>query len=197
MRIQTHQLAAAVLALLVTAAATTAAEVTVTLENVHMCCKGCVGAIEKAVSKVEGAKAEASTKEGEMQGNVTVTADSKEALQKAIDAIGAAGFHGKLDNKDVKWKRVKLEEAQRGDNKVQKLELAGIHNCCPACTKAAKEALAKVDGVKSNTIEPKKDKFTVEGDFVARDVIRALNKAGFHCVTPKEKEAQEKEAKKS
>jgi mercuric ion binding protein len=197
MRIPTRQFAAAVLALFLAAGAASAAEMTAKVDNVHMCCKGCVGAIEKAVAKVDGAKAVAATKEGEMQGSVTVTADNKEHLQKAIDAMADAGFHGKLDTKEVKWHAAKLDKDQAGKNKVQKLELAGIHNCCPACTKAIKEAIGKVDGVKSSTVEPKKDKFAVEGDFVARDVFKALQKAGFHCVTQKEKDAKDKEAKKS
>jgi copper chaperone CopZ len=193
MRIPT-QFTAIVLALSLAGAAR-AAELTAKLTGVHMCCKGCTSTLEKAVSKVKGAKAVTSTKEGEMQGDVTVTAESKESLQKAIDAIAAAGFHGKLDNKDVKFKTAKLDKEARGDNKVQKLELAGIHNCCPACTKAIKEAVGKVNGVKNVSIEPKKDKFAVEGDFSARKVLTALNKAGFHCVTQKEKDAQDKAAK--
>jgi len=194
MRIPTH-FTAVVLALSLAGAAR-AAELTAKLTDVHMCCKGCTSTLEKAVGKVKGAKAVASTKEGEMQGDVTVTADTKENLQKAIDAIAAAGFHGKIDNKDVKFKMAKLDKAAQGkDTKVQKLELAGIHNCCPACTKAIKEAAGKVDGVKDVSIEPKKDKFAVEGDFNARKLLGALNKAGFHCVTQKEKEAMDKEAK--
>jgi copper chaperone CopZ len=197
MRIPTR-LTAVVLALSFAAAAR-AAEMTATLTGVHMCCKGCTSTLEKAVAKVKGAKAVTATKEGEMQGTVTVTADTKENLQKAIDAIAAAGFHGKIDgNKDVKFKTAKLEKAAQGkDTKVQKLELAGIHNCCPACTKAIKTAVGKVDGVKEVSIEPKKDKFAVEGDFNARKVLTALNKAGFHCVTQKEKDKQDKEAKAS
>jgi mercuric ion binding protein len=197
MRIPTH-FTAVVLALSL-AGAVRAAELTAKLTDVHLCCKGCTSTLEKAVGKVKGAKAVASTstKEGETLGTVTVTADSKENLQKAIDAIAAAGFHGKIDNKDVKFKMVSLDKEARGKNKVQKLELAGIHNCCPACAKAIKTAVEKVDGVKSDTVEPKKDKFTVEGDFVARDVLKALNKAGFHCVTQKEKDAKDKEAKAS
>jgi copper chaperone CopZ len=165
------------------------AEVSATLSSVHLCCKGCVTSVEKSVSKVEGAKAVAATKEGSTLGTVTVTADKVENLQKAIDAVAAAGFHGRLDNKEVKFKPVKFE---KGKEKVQRIELAGIHNCCPACTKAIKTALGKVEGVKGDNLEAKKTKFVVEGDFDPTAVVKALNRAGFHASLPKEEKAKEK-----
>jgi copper chaperone CopZ len=165
------------------------AEVNATLSRVHLCCKGCVTSVEKAVAKVEGAKAVATAKEGSMLGEVKVTADNVETLQKAVDAVAAAGFHGRLDSKEVRFKPVKFAT---GNEKVQRIELAGIHNCCPACTKAIKTALGKVEGVKGDSLEAKKTKFVVEGDFDPTAVVKALNRAGFHASLPKEEKEKEK-----
>jgi copper chaperone CopZ len=154
------------------------AEVTATLSNVHLCCKGCSVAVEKSLEKLPAVKCETNQDEG----TVKLTADTVDNLQKAVNRIGRAGLHGKLDTKEVKFRKLKLPEG-----KVQRLEVTGVHNCCPACTKAIKAALAKVEGVAGDSCEPKKDAFVIEGDFVAKDAIRALNKAGFHASLPKPK----------
>jgi periplasmic mercuric ion binding protein len=177
------------LACVALAATAARAEVTANIAKVHLCCKGCVTILEKAVAEVEGAKAVATPKEGKPQGDVKVTADNVETLQKAIDAIADAGFHGRIDNKEVKFKPVKLG---KGKAKVQRIELAHIHNCCPMCTKAIKAAIGKVEGVTGDTVEAKKDKFVVEGDFDAKAVVKALNKAGFHASLPKEEKEKTK-----
>ena len=62
----------------------------VTLSDMHVCCKGCVMAIQNAAAKVPGAKCVAS----EDDSNAVVTADSPQALQKAVDEIAKAGFSG-------------------------------------------------------------------------------------------------------
>jgi mercuric ion binding protein len=161
-------------------AAASRAESTANLTKVHICCKGCAVAIEKSVAKVEGLT---SIEVTQKEGTVTLTTADDEALQNAVNAIAKAGFHGKLDNKAVKFPKAKVPAG-----KVQRLELAGIHNCCPACTKAIKAALAKVEGVQGDSLKPKATKFVVEGDFVAKDVIKAIEAAGFHAAPPQAKE---------
>jgi periplasmic mercuric ion binding protein len=168
---QTTRLAAA-LACLALSAATAQAEVKVTVSKMHICCKGCTMAIQKAVADIPEVKA---TVDQENTSTVLV-AEKAESVQKAIDAIAKAGFHGKLDNKEVKFKEEKTPEG-----KVQRLEVYSVHNCCPACVKAIKTALAKVDGVTADTCENKKDSFVIEGDFAAKDALAALHKAGFHA----------------
>jgi copper chaperone CopZ len=169
-------------------AATGRAESTAKLTKVHLCCKGCVTALEKSVAKVEGVTCEATEKKG----TVVLTAADDATLQKAVDAVAKAGFHGKLDNKAVKFAKVKVPAG-----KVERLELTGIHNCCPACTKAIKGALAKVEGVQGDNLKPKATTFVIEGDFVAKDAIKAIEKAGFHVSLPKAKDAAEEPASKS
>jgi mercuric ion binding protein len=154
------------------------AESTATLTKVHLCCKGCVTALEKSVAKIPEVKVVSTQKEG----TVVLTAADDATLQKAVDQVAKAGFHGRVDNKKVKFADIKVP-----DGKVQRLEVVGVHNCCPACSKAVKAALAKVEGVTADTCKPKAKSFVIEGDFVAKDAIKAIEKAGFHASLPKPK----------
>lgn len=148
------------------------AEETVGLKGVHLCCKGCVGAVEKAVAETPEVKC---VVDGEKR-TVQLTADSTEAIQTAVDAIAAAGFHGKLDTKEVKWPKAKLPKG-----KVEVLEVEHVHNCCPACAKAIKKALAAVEGVESDTCKPKVESFAIKGNFNPKAALKALHEAGFHA----------------
>jgi copper chaperone CopZ len=156
---------------------------TVTVSEMHLCCPGCTRAVEKAVAEMEGVKCITSQDEGT---TVIECADAK-AAQKALDAIAAAGFCGKLDNEELKFAEVKAPEG-----KVKRLEVYEVHNCCGACTKAIKAALAKVEGVTADTCKAKETAFVIEGDFSAKDAIAAMAKAGFYCSLekPKEKAAE-------
>lgn len=166
-------LAAALCAAAIPFAARTAqAEETAGLKGVHLCCKGCVNAVEKAVAETSEVKC---VVDGE-KGTVQLTAASTAAIQTAVDAIAAAGFHGKLDNKEVKWPKAKLPKG-----KVDVLEVEHVHNCCPACAKAIKKALAEVEGVEGDTCKPKVESFAIKGNFDPKAVMKALNQAGFHA----------------
>src|SRR5262245_46581758 len=79
------------------------ADVTVTISDMHICCKGCSSAIEKAAAKVPGVKCVAS----EDSETTTLTADKKETIQKAVDELCKAGFCGKPDDKEIKIAPVK------------------------------------------------------------------------------------------
>ena len=147
------------------------ASVKVTLSEVHLCCGACVKAVEKAVAKVDGVKAEVSQDDA----TAVLIGPSQAKVQEAVDQIAKAGFSGKPDNDQVKFKPIKT-----ADGKVTKLEVTHVHNCCPGCSDVLKDAVEGVDGVKSNTIEPKKVSFVVEGDFVAADVVKAIQDAGFY-----------------
>ena len=96
--------------------------------------------------------------------------------RQAIAALSRVGFHGKT-NKD---KLVFRDNSGVEAGKVSRLSLVGIHNCCAGCCKAAKDAIAKVEGVKADTLEPNKQEFVVEGDFDGAAVVKALNNVGFH-----------------
>jgi copper chaperone CopZ len=152
---------------------------TVELTDVHICCRGCAVAIEKSLSKMENVKPSIDQENG----TVSLTAENDESLQKAVDAIAKAGFHGKIDEKS----KVQFAEAKLPEGKITRLEIAHIHNCCPACTKAIKAAVAEVEGVQGDSLKPKATKFVVEGEFEAKDVIAAIEAAGFHATLPKAK----------
>jgi periplasmic mercuric ion binding protein len=161
------------------------AETTVGISGVHICCDGCAAAIEEAVAKTAEDKdhpAEVKCAIDAEERSVELVGADVDAVQAAVNQIAAAGFHGKLDNKEVAWPKSK---APKG--KTSRLELTGVHNCCGACAKAIKKALAEVDGVAGDTVKPKESSFVVEGDFEPRAVIKALRKAGFHATLAESK----------
>lgn len=153
------------------------AETKVELKGVHLCCGACVKAVADTVSKVDGAKAACNRDEKK----VTITAKDDATAQKAVDALAAAGFHGDTGNKDVAMK----DDSGASKGKVKSLTLTGVHNCCPQCCKTIKGIVGKVEGVKKDTVEPKKTTFEVTGDFDAEELVKALNAAGFHVKVKK------------
>ena len=154
------------------------AEETVTLKGVHLCCGGCIKGVAKAVKK-SGAKAECD-KDAK---TVTVIAADAETAQKALNGIAKAGYHGTSSSKTIKIK----DDSGAKDGKVEKITLVNAHLCCGGCAKTVKKALDSVEGVKGNNVEAKAKEFVVEGEFEAKAVIAALNKAGFHVKLKKDK----------
>jgi copper chaperone CopZ len=148
-----------------------AADTTVKLSNVHLCCNSCVKGVEKALSGVAGATAQADKESG----TVTITAPDKATAKKAIKALVAAGFFGSSSDPNIK---VKAKSGAK-DAKVQSLKVNGVHLCCNKCVSSATEALEKVPGVKANTASKGAESFEITGDFNAKDAMAALNKAGF------------------
>ena len=153
------------------------AESTVELSNVHLCCGACSKAVEKAVKDIDGVKVSCVNKES----LVKITGDSDAAVQEAVDAIVAAGFHGK--SSDAKFKITEVAGVPEGN--VERLEFTGTHNCCGSCNRSIKKAIASVDGVKADTAASKQSSFVVEGDFSAAAVVKALTDAGFHVQVKK------------
>jgi copper chaperone CopZ len=160
---------ASVLFTLVVAA--NAAETTVKLSSVHLCCPSCVKGIDKAVTGVPGATAQCDKDAG----TVTITAPDQATAQKAIDHIVDAGYFG--TSSDPAIKVTDKSGAQKG--KIQTLRVTGVHLCCGKCVSALNDAISKVKGVKANTATKGAESFDVTGDFKAKPVFAALNKAGF------------------
>ncbi|MCC9609758.1 cation transporter [Blastopirellula sp. JC732] len=148
------------------------AETTVTLTKMHLCCGKCVKAVEAAVKDMPGVKVDVTAKEGK---TVLTAADDKSA-QAALDAIAKAGFHAETDSEELKMK----DDSGVKAGAVKRLALTGLHNCCGACTKSIKEAVATVDGVKADTAKPNESSMVIEGNFDAAEVVEALLAAGFH-----------------
>jgi periplasmic mercuric ion binding protein len=152
------------------------AETKVTISDTHLCCGQCLRAVEATLKDMAGV----THKSSQEAKTIEITAESDAAAQKAIDALAAAGFYGKLDNDKLKYKPVAA-----GDAAVDKLELAGIHNCCGACTTAIKKAVTSVSGVSGTSIKNRETAFAVDGKFKPADVVKALLDAGFYVEVKK------------
>lgn len=163
--------AAAVLGLTLCSDGAVFAETKVKLTDMHICCGGCTKGIQAAVAGLSGVKVDVDQDAEE----TTITADNASAAQKAIDAIAAAGYHATVHGDGVS---LKAGDAPAG--KVQRLTVSNAHNCCGACCKAIKAAVASVDGVQADTCKPKQTEFVVEGNFDAKALVAALEKVGFH-----------------
>ena len=159
-------------ALLALLATSVQAETKVELKGVHLCCGACVKAVGKAVASLDGVKA-ACDQDSE---TVTITAADDAGAQKALDALAAAGFHGATGNDKLAIK----DDSGVKPGKVKKLEVSGVHNCCGSCTSSLKSALKEVSGATGHSLKSKDTTFTVEGDFDAAALVKALNDAGFH-----------------
>ena len=148
-----------------------AAEVHAKISDVHLCCKGCVEGVEKAMAKVEGVKAEVDQDDG----TVTLVAPDGATAQKAADALVAAGYFGKSDDASVKLNAV---TGAKGE-KVQSLKLEGVHLCCGKCVKAVDRAVKSVAGAKEHTAVKGAKSFEVTGDFNDQELMTALQKEGL------------------
>ena len=146
-------------------------EIKVELAGVHLCCQGCVNAVDAALMNVEGVNSHCDMENG----TVTFTAGDAATAQKALDSLAAAGFYGRADNQNLAMKPV----GNIPHGKVKSLRVSGIHNCCGPCCDAIKEAIAAVDGVTGDTAKPAVTTFEVTGDFHAAALVKALNDAGF------------------
>jgi copper chaperone CopZ len=166
---------------------TTARADEIKVSGVHNCCGACCKLMHEVLGKVEGVT-EVTAKPKER--DFTFDAASAKASRQAIAALARAGFHGKTN----KEKLVFRDNSGVEKGKVTRLSLVGIHNCCAGCCKAAKDAIAKVEGVEADTLKPNKRTFVVEGNFDGAAVVKALNDVGFHV--RKEGANQKKEKKK-
>jgi copper chaperone CopZ len=151
--------------------AASGADSTAKISGVHLCCKGCVTGVEKAVSKVPDAKAEVD----QDAGMVTLSGPDTATVQKAADALVAAGYFGKASDGNVKLAN---ETGAKGE-KVRFLKVEGVHLCCGKCVKAVDKAIASVYGVKAHTATKSAKSFEVTGDFNDTDLMTALQKAGL------------------
>jgi copper chaperone CopZ len=148
-----------------------AAEVRAKIIDVHLCCKGCVDGVKKAVAKVEGAQAEVDPDAG----TVTLVAADGTTAQKAADALVAAGYFGACKDAGVKLNAVSGAKGQ----KVQTLKIEGVHLCCNKCVKAVDRALKSVAGAKEHTAVKGAKSFEVTGDFDDQELFTALQKEGL------------------
>lgn len=148
-----------------------AADFSVKLTDVHLCCKSCVKGVDTAVSKVDGVKADADMDSD----TVSLTGPDSATVQKAVNALTDAGYFGKSSDPSIK---VNAETGAK-DAKVQTMKIENLHMCCAKCAKAVTKALGDVPGVTGNTAAKGVTSFTVTGDFNEKDAMAALQKAGL------------------
>lgn len=148
-----------------------ATDVSAKITDVHLCCQGCVKGVQKAIAEVPGA----SVTVDQDNDTVTLTGPDTATVQKAADALVAAGYFGKSADDSIKLNA----DTGAKNAKVQSLKIKGVHLCCGKCVKAVNEALAGVPGVTANTAAKGAKSFEVAGDFNDKDVFDALQKAGL------------------
>jgi periplasmic mercuric ion binding protein len=163
--------AVSIVAVLALALSARAADSTVTISDVHLCCKSCVTIVEKTVGTVQGATV-AVDKDA---GTVALTGPDKATVQKAADALVKAGYFGKSSDASIK---LDASTGAKGD-KTQSLQVKGVHLCCDKCVKAVNAAVTAVLGVKETTAVKGAKSFEVTGDFNDKEVFDALQKAGL------------------
>jgi copper chaperone CopZ len=150
---------------------TQAADVTVNISDVHLCCDKCVKGVTTATAGVDGLKAscDKATKVVVLSGPDATT------VQKGADALTKAGYFGVSSDATIK---IDAATGAKGET-VQSLKVEGVHLCCPKCVKAVNAALQKVDGVTTNNASKDAEAFVVTGNFKDSDVFAALQKAGL------------------
>ncbi len=148
-----------------------AADVSVKITGVHLCCQSCVKGVKSAVGKVQGVTVDAD----EDSSTVSLTGPDKATVQKAADALIAGGYFGKSSEASIKLNA----HAGTTGKKVQSLKVEGVHLCCGKCVKVVNETLSSVAGVKGNTAAKNAESFMVTGDFNDKEVFDALQKAGL------------------
>lgn len=163
-----------VAALALGAAGPAAAAEKVELKSVHMCCDGCAEEVAAILGKVEGVSGVATDKKTT---SATFTAADAKAAQKALDALAAGGFHG--DPGKDKGYAFKDDSGVKS-GKVKTLTVTGFHNSCPGCVKSFRAAIKDVKGVSGDNAKSKVTTAEVTGEFDAAELVKALNKAGFH-----------------
>ena len=148
-----------------------AADTTVTLKKVHLCCGACVKGVEKSLKDVEGV----TSKADEDTESVTLTSADKAKLQKAVNALAEGGYYGTSDNPEIK----PMAKTGAKNEKVQSLTVAGVHLCCPGCVKAVDRALKNTPGAASHTAKKNAETFIVTGDFNDQKFFEELQKEGL------------------
>jgi copper chaperone CopZ len=155
-----------------------AADVTVKLSEVHLCCQSCVKGAKAAVTSVKGATADVSQDDD----TITITAADKATLQKATDALTAAGFFGTSSDPAVKVSSVTGAK----NAKVKSVTISDMHLCCDKCVKAVANVVKSVPGATAQTAVKNAKTFEVTGDFNDKDLMDAFQKAGLTGTITKE-----------
>lgn len=140
-------------------------ELTLTVEG--MSCASCAGRVEKAINKLDGI--------GQVDVNLAMNTahvrfgeNGKVAASDVVSAVRSAGYGVTEQNLSY--------------------DVDGM--TCASCSGRVEKALAKLDGVTSATVNlamERADISIVPGTVTDRQVIRAIEKAGYHAVSRNQK----------
>jgi copper chaperone CopZ len=156
-------------------AASVRAETTITMTGLHNCCGSCAKGITKAGTSVgEGVTIDVPEKST----TVTITSKKKGDAMKAVEAIIAAGYFGKVEG-GAPASKTASKPATKPEGKMTKATVSNVHLCCKKCETAAANAVKTVPGITKSDIVAKSTSFTVEGEFTKAELTAALNDAGF------------------
>jgi copper chaperone CopZ len=157
-------------------AASVRAETTITMTGLHNCCGSCAKGITKAGTSVgEGVTIDVPEKST----TVTITSKKKGDAMKAVEAIIAAGYFGKIEGGPPAKTASKSAVTTKSEGKMTKATVSNVHLCCKKCETAAANAVKTVPGITKSDIVAKSTSFTVEGEFTKAELTAALNDAGF------------------
>jgi periplasmic mercuric ion binding protein len=160
-----------IIATLALAAATFAADTSVTLKKVHLCCKACVKGVEQSLKDIEGV----TIKADDDAESVTLTSSDKAKLQKAVNAMAEGGYFGVSDNPEIKA----MAKTGAKNEKVESMTVGGVHLCCPGCVKAVDRAMKNTPGATGHTAKKNAETFVVSGDFNDQKFFEELQKEGL------------------
>jgi len=148
-----------------------AADTSVTLKKVHLCCGACVKGVERSLEDISGV----TLKADEESESLTLTSSDKATLQKAANALAEGGYFGVSDHPEIK----PVAKTGAKGEKVQSLTVGGVHLCCPGCVKAVDRAIKNTPGATAHTAKKNAETFVVSGDFNDQKFFEALQEEGL------------------
>lgn len=147
------------------------------VKGVHLCCGGCLGIADAALSDVDGVSKISSDMNAKV---ITFSVADQKTADAGIKALAKAGFFGTatLDKKPLKYPASGAKKDQKSNSFV----LQGVHLCCTSCVTASQKALENVDGVTLIDIDRNEKTIKLTGSSISiPKAVAALHKAGFGC----------------
>jgi copper chaperone CopZ len=151
----------------------------VEISGLHLCCEGCVSAVEEALGDVVGISA---IEVDQQARTATFSADDAEAVEGAGAALLNAGFFGDL-KKASETSPLKLPENAQisAGTEADRAVFDNVHLCCKSCTRGVTKSLADLKAVVAVDCDIKAHTVTLTGkDMDLSAVLEALHAGGFH-----------------
>lgn len=164
------------LACLVSTASLAADDNQVEISGVHLCCGGCVAALEEALDEVDGLSELSIDREKRTARFRVPDAKTRTA---ALEAVARAGFYGTAMHGEEPVPMI--ADAEISETKTDRLVLTGVHLCCQSCTKAVVKAFEDVESIVAVDCDIEAGTVALTGKEIdAALVFEHLHQAGFH-----------------